>query len=147
MNWDLDPIYTNSDHEMNHDRRSIPAFSSAFRSFLPLAHFRIWKSDFGRACSLRGMLRCHWSIFRLISAFNYGSHVTHSAPPTTTFFLASLIYEIPFYHQYLSFQIGVINSRYPFLIPITSFSRGRIPLHRWLQYPCKLWGCLPNTCW
>ena len=112
-NWDANPYCASSNHEMNHDHRSVPAFSSAFQSFLPLTHFTIWKSDFGWACPLHEMLRCHWSLFRLISTFHYGSHLMHSTPPTTTFFLASLIHEMPFYHQPLSFRIGAINSWCP----------------------------------
>ena len=113
VNWYPDPIHASSNREMNHDRRSIPAFSSAFQSSLPLAHFTIWKTDFGWACPLCGMLWCHWSVFRLISTFHYGSHLTHSTHPTTAFFLASLMHKIPFYHLSLSFQNGAINSHCP----------------------------------
>ena len=111
--WDPDPIRTSSDCEMNHDRRSIPAFSSSFPYFLPLSHFTIWKTNFSRACLLCEILWSHWSIFKLISTFHYGSHLTHSTHPTPAFFLASQIHENPFYLQSLSFWIMVINSWCP----------------------------------
>ena len=83
MIWNHDYILSILGCEIIYGHGSAYTPISTVSCLRSLTYFTIQKIGFGRACSQCKMLWCHWSIFRLISTFYYGSHLMHSTHPTS----------------------------------------------------------------